>query len=91
MEEDSVPADTLRTLLKYGVNPGLGVKRNSEGKEYTLYPLASVHSYGNGILKELKQKILIEQPLKEFHTKYPTYSLLQSYVENKTSEPLRKH
>ncbi|ONF89414.1 YceK/YidQ family lipoprotein [Leptospira santarosai] len=81
MEEDSVPADTLRTLLKYGVNPGLGVKRNSEGKEYTLYPLASVHSNGNGILKELKQKILIERPLKEFHTKYPTYSLLQSYVE----------
>ncbi len=90
MEEDSVPADTLRTLLKYGVNPGLGVKRNSEGKEYTLYPLASVHSYGNGILKELKQKILIEQPLKEFHTKYPTYSLLQSYVEKQNVRAFEK-
>ncbi|AVQ11507.1 PF07119 family protein [Leptospira santarosai] len=64
MEEDSVPADTLRTLLKYGANPGLGVKRNSEGKEYTLYPLASTNSNGNGVLKKLKQKILIEQPLK---------------------------
>ncbi|MDI7192504.1 YceK/YidQ family lipoprotein [Leptospira santarosai] len=90
MEEDSVPADTLRTLLKYGVNPGLGVKRNSEGKEYTLYPLASVHSNGNGILKELKQKILIEQPLKEFHTKYPTYSLLQSYVEKQNVRAFEK-
>ncbi|EMO84168.1 PF07119 family protein [Leptospira santarosai str. AIM] len=90
MEEDSMPADTLRTLLKYGVNPGLGVKRNSEGKEYTLYPLASVHSYGNGILKELKQKILIEQPLKEFHTKYPTYSLLQSYVEKQNVRAFEK-
>ncbi|WP_061236149.1 YceK/YidQ family lipoprotein [Leptospira santarosai] len=65
MEKDSVPADTLRTLLKYGANPGLGVKRNSEGKEYTLYPLASIHSDGNRILKELKQKILIEQLLKK--------------------------
>ncbi|MDI7189290.1 YceK/YidQ family lipoprotein [Leptospira santarosai] len=90
MEEDSVPADTLRTLLKYGANPGLGVKRNSEGKEYTLYPLASVHSNGNGILKELKQKILIEQPLKEFHTKYPTYSLLQSYVEKQNVRAFEK-
>ncbi|AVQ11505.1 PF07119 family protein [Leptospira santarosai] len=90
MEEDSVPADTLRALLKYGANPGLGVKRKSEEKEYTLYPLASTNSNGNGVLKKLKQKILIEQPLKEFHTKYPTYSLLQSYVEKQNVRAFEK-
>ncbi|NDK05083.1 PF07119 family protein [Leptospira kirschneri serovar Mozdok] len=60
MENNLIPAETVRVLLKYGANPGLGVKRNSEGKEYMFYPLAAINLNGNNILKESKQKILID-------------------------------
>lgn len=60
IQNDFIPIETVRVLLKYGANPGLGVKRNSEGKEHMFYPLAAINSSGNNILKELKQKILID-------------------------------
>ncbi|MEN2536292.1 hypothetical protein AAER55_02585, partial [Acinetobacter baumannii] len=41
MENNLIPAETVRILLKYGASPNLGVKRNSEGKEYMFYPLAA--------------------------------------------------
>ncbi|AKH78711.1 MULTISPECIES: hypothetical protein [Leptospira] len=59
MEENSIPAETCQILLKYGANPNLGVKRKSQGKEYILYPLAAINPNGNDILRESKQKILI--------------------------------
>lgn len=60
MEDDLIPVETIRILLKYGANPGLGVKRNSDGKEYMFYPLAAINSNGNNIIKESKQKILMD-------------------------------
>lgn len=59
MEENSIPAETCQILLKYGASPNLGVKRKSQGKEYILYPLAAINPNGNDILRESKQKILI--------------------------------
>ncbi|ABJ77225.1 Hypothetical protein LBJ_2820 [Leptospira borgpetersenii serovar Hardjo-bovis str. JB197] len=60
MQNDFIPMETVQILLKYGADPSLGVKRKSEGKEYLLYPLANINSNGNTILKELKQKTLID-------------------------------
>ncbi|AXR67727.1 YceK/YidQ family lipoprotein [Leptospira mayottensis] len=90
MEDESVSNDTLQILLKYGANSSLGVKRKSEGKEYLLYPLAANDNYRNGILKKLKSKTLIEGPLQEFHTKYPIYSVLKSYAEERNVQAFRK-
>ncbi|AXR63579.1 hypothetical protein [Leptospira mayottensis] len=90
MEDESVSNDTLQILLKYGANSSLGVKRKSQGKEYLLYPLAANDNYRNGILKELKSKTLIEGPLQEFHTKYPIYSVLKSYAEERNVQAFTK-
>ncbi|WP_061221186.1 YceK/YidQ family lipoprotein [Leptospira borgpetersenii] len=60
LQNDFIPMETVQILLKYGADPSLGVKRKSEGKEYLLYPLANINSNGNTILKELKQKTLID-------------------------------
>ncbi|EMN51022.1 hypothetical protein LEP1GSC088_4316 [Leptospira interrogans str. L1207] len=55
MENNLIPAETVRILLKYGASPNLGVKRNSEGKEYMFYPLAAINPNANKILIDWKK------------------------------------
>ncbi|EQA63675.1 hypothetical protein LEP1GSC062_3940 [Leptospira alexanderi serovar Manhao 3 str. L 60] len=100
IQNDSVPMETIRILLKYGAKLDLGVKQYDHYKqEYRLvYP-----KDGDGIEKKLerannfddtqkslKQKTLTEGPLKEFHTKYPIYSVLKSYAENQNVRDFQK-
>ncbi|AXX16868.1 hypothetical protein KHM19_16330 [Leptospira borgpetersenii] len=100
IQNDLIPMETIRILLKYGAKLDLGVKQYDHYKqEYRL-----VHPKdGDGIEKKLerannfddtqkalKQKTLTEAPLKEFHTKYPIYSVLKSYAENQNVQGFQK-
>ncbi|TQE76082.1 YceK/YidQ family lipoprotein [Leptospira noguchii] len=90
-----VPAETFHILLKYGAKPNLGVKKYHYGKiEYELlYPMDAAQEVLNHINEATKRKVLMdwtESSLKEFHVKYPIYSVLQSYVEAENVYAVKK-
>ncbi|WP_246057402.1 YceK/YidQ family lipoprotein [Leptospira gomenensis] len=60
IEDDLIPEETIRILLKHGADPKLGVKSGLQGKHFILYPMSNSYPYGNSILKESKQKLIEE-------------------------------